>query len=416
MLRRTVCLKLDVPDDRRGDLHETTDRFRQAAQIAVDRAFKRNDDGYVITHKTKLHSLTYQQAREATDGLNADLVCAARNLAVDAAKGVVSRWKNSKRASKPEFTAPTVVYNKNAVTYYDDHCTLAAVGDGRIRAEYVLPPEGKNPQTEYLRGDEWELRESTLHYRPRSGDYYLHATVAKDEDVSEEAENGTVLGVDLGVENIAATSTGRFWSGGLLNHRREVYERVRGGLQQTGTESAHRTIQGLGERERRWAEDHLHTLSKDLVAEAAEHDCSRIVFEDLTDIRERMPGAKKFHAWAFRRLYDLVSYKAEERGIRTVQVDPAYTSQRCSKCGHTARNNRTSQAGFSCAKCGYEVHADYNAAKNIGFKHVHAGQKSPRGRATGQLALKSGTLNASGDFTPAESIGQSGSPPTSPGL
>nr|WP_205250457.1 zinc ribbon domain-containing protein [Halococcus salsus] len=37
-------------------------------------------------------------------------------------------------------------------------------------------------------------------------------------------------------------------------------------------------------------------------------------------------------------------------------------------------NNRTSQADFSCAKCGYEVHADYNAAKNIGFKHVHAGQ------------------------------------------
>src|SRR5699024_6796605 len=99
-------------DDRRDDLHETTDRFRQAAQIAVDRAFERNDDGDVITHKTKLHHLTYEQAREATDGLNANLVQAARNLAADAAKGVVSRWENGKRASKPEFTSPTVVYNK----------------------------------------------------------------------------------------------------------------------------------------------------------------------------------------------------------------------------------------------------------------------------------------------------------------
>jgi len=402
VLRRTVCLKLDVPDDRRDDLHETTDRFRQAAQIAADRAFEGDDDGNVITHKTKLHHLTYQQAREATDGLNSDLVCTARNLAVDAAKGVVSRWENGKRASKPEFTAPTVVYNKNAVTYNDDHCTLAAVGDGRVRAEYVLPPEGDNPQTEYLRGDKWELRESTLHYRPESGDYYLHTTVAKDEDTSEEAENGTVLGVDLGVENIAVTSTGRFWSGGLLNHRREQYEAVRGGLQQTGTESAHRTMQQIGERERRWAEDLLHCISKDLVNEAVAHDCSRIAFEDLTDIRERMPGAKRFHAWAFRRLFDLVSYKADERGIRTVQVDPAYTSQRCSKCGHTARNNRPSQAEFRCGKCGYENHADYNAAKNVAMKHVRAGQKSPRGRANRHLALKTGTLDGNGEFSPAD--------------
>ena len=402
MLRRTVCLKLNVPDNRRGDLHETTDRFRQAAQVAVDRAFEGDDDGNVITHKTKLHHLTYQQAREATDGLNADLVCAARNLAVDAAKGVVSRWENGKRASKPEFTAPTVVYNKNAVTYNDDHCTLAAVGDGRVRAEYVLPPEGDNPQTEYLRDDGWDFRESTLHYRPRSGDYYLHATVAKDENTSEEAENGTVLGVDLGVENIAATSTGRFWSGGLLNHRREQYESVHGGLQQTGTESAHRTMQQIGERERRWADDLLHRISKGLVKEAVEYDCSRIAFEDLTDIRDRMPGAKKVHAWAFRRLYDLVSYKAEERGIRTVQVDPAYTSQRCSKCGHTARNNRPSQAEFRCGKCGYENHADYNAAKNVAMKHVRAGQKSPRGRANRHLALKTGMLNGNGEFSPAD--------------
>ncbi len=74
-----------------------------------------------------------------------------------------------------------------------------------------------------------------------------------------------------------------------------------------------------------------------------------------------MPRAKKFHAWAFRRLYDYVAYKAEAEGIEATQVDPAYTSQRCSKCGTTLRENRPSQAEFCCQKCGYEVHADYNA-------------------------------------------------------
>ncbi|WP_435158418.1 zinc ribbon domain-containing protein [Haladaptatus sp. DFWS20] len=114
------------------------------------------------------------------------------------------------------------------------------------------------------------------------------------------------------------------------------------------------------------------------------------------------PGAKAFHAWAFRRLYEYVEYKATEFGISTKQVDPAYTSQRCSKCGHTERGNRPKRKRFCCRKCGYEVHADYNAAKNIGIKHVHAGQKSPRGRANRQLALKSGTLSVSDEFTSAE--------------
>nr|WP_227357674.1 transposase [Haladaptatus salinisoli] len=398
VIRRTGVVKLAIPDERRDDLRETTERFRQAAQMVADRAFERNDDGYVITSKTKLHQLTYQQVRETTDGLNADLVCAARNYAADSVKGVTSAWQNGKYATQLTFTANTVVYNKNAVTYRDDHCTLAAV-NGRVKAEYVLPSEGENPQTTYLRNDEWELRESTLHYR--DGDYYLHVGVAKGDETTQ-AEGGTVLGVDLGVKTIAATSTGSMWSGGYLNHRRREYEKVRGSLQQTGTESAHRTIDGIGNRESRWAEDYLHRLSKALVREAITHDCSAIAFEDLTDIRDRMPGAKAFHAWAFRRLYEYVEYKATVFGISTKQVDPAYTSQRCSKCGHTERGNRPKQERFCCRKCGYEVHADYNAAKNIGIKHVHAGQKSPRGRANRQLALKSGTLSVSDEFTSAE--------------
>jgi hypothetical protein len=84
VIRRTVIVKLDVPDERRGDLKRTTERFQQAAQMVADRAFERDDDGYVITTKQELHSLTYDAVREATDELNADLVCAARNYAADA--------------------------------------------------------------------------------------------------------------------------------------------------------------------------------------------------------------------------------------------------------------------------------------------------------------------------------------------
>ena len=399
MIRRTAVVKLNVPDDRIEDLNETIDKFRQAAQMVADRAFERDGDGYVITQKTRLHELTYQEVREATDKLNSDLVCAARNLAADATNGIIAAWKDGRYASEPQFTAPTVVYNKKALSYFDGYCTMASV-NGRIEAKYDLPPGQDNPYTEYVRSDEWEMRESTLHRR--DGDYYLHIGVRK-EAPEPQTQDGTVLGVDLGIANIAVTSTGTFFSGGPLNHRRDEYERIRGKMQQTGTESAHKSMKSMGGRMSRWSRDLLHRISKAIVQEAITHGCSVIAFENLTGIRDRMARASKFHQWAFNQLFEYVGYKAEAFGIDVTQVNPRNTSRRCSKCGHTAKNNRKRQDRFCCQKCGYELHADLNGAKNIGFKKVRAGQKSPRGRANNQLALKSGTLNANGSFTAADS-------------
>ena len=55
---------------------------------------------------------------------------------------------------------------------------------------------------------------------------------------------------------------------------------------------------------------------------------------------------------------------------RTEKVNPAYTSQRCSACGHVARENRESQAVFLCTACGYAANADVNAARNIAAGHA----------------------------------------------
>ena len=49
--------------------------------------------------------------------------------------------------------------------------------------------------------------------------------------------------------------------------------------------------------------------------------------------------------------------------IRVAYINPAYTSQRCSRCGHVDARSRTIQAVFLCTSCGYEDHADLNAAK-----------------------------------------------------
>ena len=57
--------------------------------------------------------------------------------------------------------------------------------------------------------------------------------------------------------------------------------------------------------------------------------------------------------------------KAESAGRVVVEVDPRHTSQRCSRCGHTAKENRITQAEFNCLSCSFSAHADQNAAANI---------------------------------------------------
>jgi len=55
---------------------------------------------------------------------------------------------------------------------------------------------------------------------------------------------------------------------------------------------------------------------------------------------------------------------------RFEKVQAAYTSQRCSACGHVDGRSRESQAAFRCTACGYACNADVNAARNIAAGHA----------------------------------------------
>jgi transposase len=55
---------------------------------------------------------------------------------------------------------------------------------------------------------------------------------------------------------------------------------------------------------------------------------------------------------------------------RVEKVSPAFTSQRCSACGHVAAESRKSQALFVCVACNFACNADVNAARNIAAGHA----------------------------------------------
>jgi IS605 OrfB family transposase len=394
--RRTVPVKLDVDSHSVALLEDTVDEFLWAANYVTRYAF---DGEYVTTSKTTLHDETYDDVRDGT-ALHSNHVQAARNKAADACKSVVEQWKQGKKASKPRFTSPHVVYDHRTATFHDEYVSLATV-DGRIKAEYVLPDDERDtPHAEYFFSDEYETTGAELHYSNGNWMLHIHCKTEVESDMSEQAttENGTVLGVDLGVNTLAVTSTGTFWAGDEFDHWRREYENRRGELQEHGTRWAHQNIQSVGQKQEGRFKITLHRISNELVGEAREHGCSVIAFEDLTDIRERT-GASWGHKWAFNRLYEYVEYKAAEYGITVEQVDPENTSRRCSHCGFTHPDNRDDEA-FKCLKCSYENHADYNAAKNIGLRYLRRNQTGSGGGAPVGVRLNSGTLNANGAYEP----------------
>ncbi|WP_424016133.1 RNA-guided endonuclease InsQ/TnpB family protein (plasmid) [Halorientalis pallida] len=398
---RTVRVRLDVPDDRKSDLHATNSKFQYCANRTADWAWRYPDED-CVTSKSEAEAGIYDELRSETDGLHANLVQKAIKRATDDIGNCVDRLAEGENTSKPEYDTFSIVYDKRAATYYRDKVSLATV-NGRVECEYDLPDDPEcTPHGEYLLNDDYSFSTSTVHYDSETDEFYLHAAMEREIDASglEKAEDSRVLGVDCNVDaHIAVTSTGRFvGNADALNHKRREFEKRRASLQRTGTRSAHLTYHRIGDRFGRWSEDYLHRCSKQIVAEADGHGCTHIAFEDLAQIRERISDSKKFQQWAFHALQEQVAYKADEHGIVVETVDPSYTSQQCSKCGCTLEENRDGQR-FACLDCSYSVNADYNAAKNVARKlalKLQRGQKSPAGGAFCQYALKSGvmTVNA----------------------
>ena len=216
--------------------------------------------------------------------------------------------------------------------------------------------------TELMKG---RTGSATLIYR--SGRFFLHVVCEVKEKPVKEPKD--FIGVDMGVVNIATTSDNDNWTSEQIEKKRQWYAGRKAQLQRVDTDSAKRRLQQLSGREQRFKRDVDHCISKHIVSNA-ERTERGISLENLKGIHARTSAIRKeqrakHHNWSFYRLQQYIGYKAQIAGVKVVYIDPAYTSQECSGCGHTEKRNRKSQGRFSCVSCGYAVHADLNASFNI---------------------------------------------------
>jgi len=184
---------------------------------------------------------------------------------------------------------------------------------------------------------------------------------------------GEVVGIDRGVAVSAALSSGELLTcPGLRPREAERLRRLQRRLAKARRGSHRRARLRAREADRR--KDWVEKTSTDL---ARRYDLIRV--EDL-DVRTMTRSARgsvdapgrnvRAKAGLNRAILAagwglLVRRLAQKAPGRVEKVPAAYTSQRCSACGHTAAESRESQSRFRCVACGHVANADVNAARNI---------------------------------------------------
>jgi IS605 OrfB family transposase len=352
-MKQTVLVKLAPTPEQHAALLRTLEAFNAACNAIAEVAFAEHS-----ANKIDLQKLVYYDIRQQF-GLSSQ-------MAIRAIAKVAEAYKRDK-AVKPAFRPHgAMVYDERIYNFptLDRVSLLTLDGQVIVPFRFGVYAEG---MIQRRRG------QADLLYRQRSDTFFLAVTVDAPEPTPDEPSD--YVGVDLGVITLAATSDGEFLNHSAgpkhahINQVRARYSRFRAKLQQKGTKSAKRLLRTRSGRERRFARDINHCISKSLVS-TAKGTSRGIALEDLTHIRSRAKGTVKrqrrvLHSWAFFQLRAFIAYKAVLAGVPVVLVNPAYTSQTCSRCGHHEKASRRSQARFLCVVCGFSAHADLNAAVNI---------------------------------------------------
>ncbi|MHB8392594.1 MAG: RNA-guided endonuclease InsQ/TnpB family protein [Acidobacteriaceae bacterium] len=228
-------------------------------------------------------------------------------------------------------------------------------------------------------------------------------------------QSSTVLGVDRGVHVLAALSDGTLIPNAAIGEKRKnATKRLQRELDDVSVFvgngrgrrcinrrdpkriAAVKRLARAKEREGNARRDYAHKAARRIVDRADVIGVEALQLRNMTRSAKgsiEAPGRNVAAKAGLNRvvldagfglLEQMILAKAEEAGRRVVRVDPRFSSQECSHCGRIARESRRRRR-YVCVACGYQNHADVNAALVI------------RGRA--QSVLTS-------ELTPAEDAGR----------
>jgi putative transposase len=205
---------------------------------------------------------------------------------------------------------------------------------------------------------------------------------------------GPSVGIDRGATATLALSNGELRScPGLTPGQAERLRRLarRAGRQETARQRRpagerqrsrryQRTLHQIAilrAREARIRHDFLHKASREIADRYGTVVIEKLDVKNMTtsargsqerpgrNVRAKAALNRAIRAQGWFEFGQQLEYKLERRGGRLIEIDPRYTSMRCSRCGHVSASSRTARSHFACVSCGHTSDADINAARNI---------------------------------------------------
>lgn len=353
----TAKIQISASDTDKVLLDETMSVYRDACNYVSDYVFRTHD-----LKQFSLNKVLYSTLRRKF-GLKSQ-------MAQSVFKTVIARYKtileNQNEWIRPSFKKPQYDLVWNRDYSLTQNCFSVNTLSGRVKLPYFA--EG---MSKFFDHDIYRF--GTAKLVSKHGKYFLHIPVTYDVEESRLCDVCNVVGIDRGINFVAATYDSNhksgFVSGRTVKQKRAAYSRLRKELQMRRTPSSRRRIKAIGQRENRWMQDINHQVSKALVENNPKH--TLFVLEDLSGIRsatERVRTKDRYVSvsWAFYDLEQKLIYKAKQNQSSVIKVDPRYTSQCCPVCGHIEKSNRNKKKHlFCCKNCGYSSNDDRIGAMNL---------------------------------------------------
>lgn len=347
-MKRTISLKLILPKEDAEALLQTQDCFAQGCNAIALYAQENRCWNHVA-----LHNLCYSKVRGKIPELGSQMVCNALRKVCGSYK--VLKIRKTEEVPKITFKETSSIhYCARTFTLKKEVLSLYTVNK-RIKYSFTIGSH----QQKYL--DQGKVKEGEL---VRKGKRWFFNLVLELPEVPLKQE-GSVMGIDLGENNIAVTSNGTIHKGGKLKSARDKFLSRRRKLQSNGSTAAKRCLKRISGKERRRVKETNHCISKALIEEAVLNETQVIALEDLKNIRKRIKGNKRMrirlHRWPWRELQQFIEYKAHAQGIEIMYVRPEYSSLTCCNCSSLGIRQKHL---FKCLSCGSYQHSDRNAAVN----------------------------------------------------
>jgi len=258
----------------------------------------------------------------------------------------------------------------------------------RIEGSHVYLPKLGKVKFRKSRPIEGTLKHTTV-IKEADGYYVCFAC---EVDIIPKRFNDKQVGIDLGVAHFVATSDG------VLHDPNQIFKKHQSALRIAQRSLARKKrfgsnwykekqkVEKLHLKVKRSRKDHLHKLSTQLVDQFG-----MLVLEDLklknmtrsakgsieepgTNVKAKSGLNRSILDSAMGMFGTMLEYKADWYGREVIKVDPRNTSRTCCSCSHVDKASRKGER-FKCVSCGYEAHADVNAAKNILARASASGSK-----------------------------------------